>query len=79
MVGKPVIKGIRLSVEFILDFLGNGWTIENILENYPQLKKEDMIAVLKYAAEVLKEGKGVSFTMTKFLADENIPFKLLSS
>ncbi|MEM2990757.1 MAG: hypothetical protein QXQ02_06190 [Halobacteria archaeon] len=40
--------------------------MENILENYPQLKKEDMIAVLKYAAEVLKEGKGVSFTMTKF-------------
>ncbi|MEM0054236.1 MAG: DUF433 domain-containing protein [Nitrososphaeria archaeon] len=57
LVGKPVIKGTRLSVEFILDLLGNGWAIENILENYPRLKKEDIIAVLKYAAEVLKEEK----------------------
>jgi uncharacterized protein (DUF433 family) len=52
--GKPVIRGTRMSVEFILDLLANGWTIEEILENYPQLKKEDVIATLKYAAEVLK-------------------------
>jgi len=52
--GKPVIRGTRISVEFILDMLANGWTIEEILENYPQLEGEDVIAALKYAAEVLK-------------------------
>ena len=57
LVGKPVIRGTRLSVEFILDLLANDWTIAKILEEYPQLKREDIIAVLKYAAEVVKEEK----------------------
>jgi uncharacterized protein (DUF433 family) len=55
LVGKPIIKNTRLSVEFILDLLANGWIIEDVLKNYPQLKKEDITAVLKYAAEILKE------------------------
>jgi uncharacterized protein (DUF433 family) len=38
LAGKPVIRGTRMSVEFILDLLANGWTIEEILENYPQLE-----------------------------------------
>jgi uncharacterized protein (DUF433 family) len=55
LAGKPVIKGTRMAVEFIVELLANGWTIEEVLENYPQLKREDVIAALKYAAEVLKE------------------------
>ena len=55
LAGKPIIKGTRIPVELILDLLANGWTTEEILENYPQLKKEDIIAALKYAAQVLKE------------------------
>jgi uncharacterized protein (DUF433 family) len=55
LVGKPVIKGTRISVEFILDLLANGWAIEQILDEYPQLEREDIIAVLKYAAEMVKE------------------------
>jgi uncharacterized protein (DUF433 family) len=54
LAGKPVVRGTRISVAFILDLLANGWTIEEILENYPQLEREDVIAALKYAAEVLK-------------------------
>jgi len=57
LAGKPVIKGTRVSVEFILDLLANGWSVRSMLRNYPQLKKEDVIAALKYAAEVLKEEK----------------------
>ncbi len=57
LVGKPVIRGTRLSVEFILDLLANCWTIEQVLEEYPQLKQEDIIAVLRYAAEMVKEEK----------------------
>ena len=55
LVGKPVIRGTRLSVEFILGLLGNGWTIEQVIDEYPQLKREDIIAVLKYTAEIVKE------------------------
>jgi len=57
LAGKPIIKGTRIAVEFILDLLANDWTVENILKNYPQLKKEDITAVLKYATEILKEEK----------------------
>ena len=55
LAGKPIIKGTRISVEFILDLLANGWTIEMILENYPQLRKEDIIAALKYVTYILKQ------------------------
>jgi len=55
LAGKPIVKGTRISVELVLDFLANSWTVEAILENYPQLKKEDVTAVLKYATEILKE------------------------
>lgn len=55
LAGKVVIRGTRISVELILDLLANGWTVETILENYPQLKREDIIAALKYATEILKE------------------------
>jgi len=57
LAGKPIIKGTRISVEFLLDLLAKGWTHQKILENYPQLKKTDIQAALKYAAEVLKEEK----------------------
>jgi uncharacterized protein (DUF433 family) len=57
LVGKPVIKGTRLSVEFILGLLANGWSVEQVLDEYPQLKREDVIAALKYAVEMVKEEK----------------------
>lgn len=57
LAGKPIIKGTRIAVEFILELLAEGWTQEKILENYPQVKKADIIAVLQYATEVLKKEK----------------------
>lgn len=54
LVGKPVVKGTRLAVEFILDLLSQGWTEEEILRNYPRLTHEDIMACLKYASEMLK-------------------------
>lgn len=55
LAGKPVIKGTRIAVEFIVGLLADGWTYETILRNYPQLKKEDIFAALNYASEILKE------------------------
>lgn len=57
LAGKPIIKDTRIAVEFILDLLANDWTTEKILKNYPQLKKEDITAALKYATEILTEEK----------------------
>lgn len=55
LAGKPVIKGTRMAVEFVVGLLADGWTFETILDNYPQLKREDILAALAYANEVLKE------------------------
>jgi len=54
LVGKPIIKGTRLRVDFILELLAQGWTTDKILKNYPQLKKEDIRAALEYSAHALK-------------------------
>ncbi len=56
LVGKPIIKGTRLSVEFILDRLADGWTETQLLENYPRLSNEDLRAVFSYTAECMKDG-----------------------
>jgi len=54
LVGKPVIKQTRISVEFVVDLLGRGWTVEQILTEYEHLTREDIQACLAYASEVLK-------------------------
>lgn len=54
LVGKPIIKGTRISVELILDLLASGMSVEDILEGYPHLKKEDVLAAIEYAAKRLK-------------------------
>ena len=53
MVGKPVIKGTRIPVELILRLLAQGITVEELLEDYPHLAKEDIQAALLYAAGVI--------------------------
>jgi uncharacterized protein (DUF433 family) len=55
LVGKPVIKGTRLAVEFVLELLAERWSHEQILKSYPQLNEEDIWAVLQYAAETIKQ------------------------
>lgn len=49
LVGKPVIKGTRLAVEFIIDLMAANWTREQILYNYPGISDEDIGACLSYA------------------------------
>jgi uncharacterized protein (DUF433 family) len=48
LLGKPTIKGTRLSVEFIIERSANGWTETQLLENYPRLSKESLQAVFAY-------------------------------
>ena len=54
LTGKPVIRGTRLSVEFIIDLLAQGWPESEILRNYPGVTSEDIHACLMYASDILK-------------------------
>jgi uncharacterized protein (DUF433 family) len=55
LLGKPVIKGTRLSVEFVLGLFSEGWTEPQVLESYPTLTPQSIQAVFAFAAECLKE------------------------
>mgnify|MGYP003599179696 CR=1 FL=1 len=55
LVGKPVVKGTRLAVAFIVDLLAQGWPESELLRNYPGLEPEDVRACLAYAAALLRE------------------------
>ena len=53
--GKPCIRGTRIWVSLLLDFLANGMSIAEILEEYPQLIEDDVRAALAYGAEMARE------------------------
>jgi uncharacterized protein (DUF433 family) len=57
MMGKPIIKGTRLTVELILQSLAAGETTENLLKSHPRLTKEAILAALAFAADILKGEK----------------------
>lgn len=56
LLGKPVIKGTRISVEFVLERLANGWTEATLLSSYPHLQKEDLQAVFAYLNACVRDG-----------------------
>lgn len=55
MVGKPIIKGTRITVELILRQLSQGITADQILENYPHITQDDIYAAIEYAAQLVEE------------------------
>ena len=57
LAGKPVVRGTRLSVDFIIGLLADGWSEADILRNYPGLEHEDVAACLAYARDMLRAEK----------------------
>jgi uncharacterized protein (DUF433 family) len=55
MVGKPIIRGLRITVEQILKSLAGGVSEKELLEEYPELEKEDFLAVYAYVADLVRE------------------------
>lgn len=53
MMGKPIVKGTRITVELLLRKLSEGMPMKELLEAYPDLKPEDIYAVLSYSADVI--------------------------
>ncbi|NBC83328.1 MAG: DUF433 domain-containing protein [Bacteroidetes bacterium] len=56
LAGKPVIKGTRLSIEHIVNLFASGWSEQQIIENHPRLRKEDLQAVFLYIQDIIKDG-----------------------
>ena len=57
LTGKPVIRGTRLAVDFIVGLLAQGWTQADIVRNYPGVNHDDIAACLQYASESLQAEK----------------------
>ena len=53
--GKPRIAGTRLAVQFVLELLASGWSMGEILKEYPHIKKEDVLACVDYAKDLVEE------------------------
>lgn len=53
--GKPCIRGTRIWVSLLLDFLADGMSIEEVLDEYPHLEREDILAAIAYGAEMSRE------------------------
>lgn len=53
LVGKPVIRGTRISVELVVERLSQGWGVDDLLRAYPHITRDDVLACLAYAAERL--------------------------
>jgi uncharacterized protein (DUF433 family) len=56
LLGKPAIKGTRLSIDHLVNLLAMGWTENQILENYPRLTVTDLSAVFAYIHECMQDG-----------------------
>ncbi len=57
MMGKPVIKGSRITVESIVEELGSCYSLEDVLQAHPRLQKEDIYAALQYASAIMRNEK----------------------
>ena len=55
LLEKPIIKNTRLSVDFLLDLLAEGWSEKQILDNYPNLTSESLQALFAFSAECMRE------------------------
>jgi uncharacterized protein (DUF433 family) len=56
LTGKPVLRGTRLSVAFVLQLFASGWTEQQVIENYPAVTPESIRAVFAFAAQALNKG-----------------------
>ena len=56
LLGKPTVKGTRLSVDFLVGLLAQGWSEQQILDNYPRLTKDALTAVFAYLYDCLQDG-----------------------
>lgn len=76
MGGKPIIKGTRMSVESILELLASGMEIDEILKDYPILKKEHILAAIEYASRLVGKTESYIFEAAKTANSQTIPHEI---
>ena len=76
--GKPIIKGTRMSVESVLELLASGMSTENILTDYPILKREHILAAVDYASKLVGKSSSYFFDTAK-TASNQAPHHEISS
>lgn len=62
LAGKPVVRGTRLSVDFLLSLLAAGWSTDDILRSYPTLTREGLQAVFAFAADIVHQESVIALT-----------------
>jgi uncharacterized protein (DUF433 family) len=60
LAGKPAVKDTCLSVELILGWLAQGWTVDNLLDSYPRLVRDDVLSALAFSADAMRRDPGVA-------------------
>jgi len=60
LFGKPTVKGTRISVELILGWLAEGWTVDLLLEAYPHVTRDDILASFSFVAEMMRDEQYVA-------------------
>ena len=71
LVGKPIVKGTRISVEFLLDRMADGWSYAEILGAYPHLTQEQVQAAVAFASELFKDERLVAIAKALAISREN--------
>jgi len=64
LAGKPVVRGTRLSVDFLLSLLAAGWSTDDILQSYPTLTSEGLRAIFAFAADIVHEESFIALAGT---------------
>jgi uncharacterized protein (DUF433 family) len=64
LAGKPVIRGTRLSVEFVIGLMADGWSEADVLQNYPGIEHDDIIACLAHARDTLSSERAFPSSVT---------------
>lgn len=64
LAGKPTVRGTRISVELILGWFSSGWSTEQLLESYPNVTRDDVLAALAYAHDLVRDDGILPLTIT---------------
>jgi len=64
LAGKPTVRGTRISVELILGWFSSGWSTEQLLESYPNVTRDDVLAALAYARDLVRDDGILPLTIT---------------
>ncbi len=68
LVGRPVIRGTRIAVDLVLELLASGWSETMILDEYPGLEHEDILACIRYAQEIIQSERVFSTSSQEKIA-----------